>query len=647
VAAKKRATLDDLVARASSVQTATLVKSVPQPDRYTYELKWDGYRIVAVKAAGAVRLVSRKGQDYTREFAEVSRDVAALSAAECVIDGEVCALDARGVPSFQLLQNRLRRRSAVAFFVFDLLWENGEDLRDAPIEVRRERLTALVKGIDRSGTIVLSTASDGDPRAILDLACRRGLEGIVAKQKGSTYAAGRRSPTWLKVKCRLRQELAIVGYLPLLETRAAVGGLLLAVKEEGGFKYAGKVGTGFDERTRVSLAKLLDADRTAKPTARGVPRFDDIAHHVVPRHVAEVEFTEWTEGGHIRHPSFQGLRADKTPDECVREVPIDADAHAPPRAPVSTAPPEPVSPKMRARKATTTDRVDVAGVSLSHPARVLDPTGLTKLALARYYEEVGPHMLPHVADRPLTLVRWAEGKQTEKGGLYLRHAKAWGPDVLRRVKIREKTKLGEYLVADTVSALVGLAQMDILEIHTWSSRAADVERPDRVVFDLDPAPDVPWREVVRAARLVRERLDALGLASWVKTTGGKGLHVLVPLEPEATWDECLAFTRAFAQWMVREDPKRFVAIVPKHHRSGKILVDYLRNNRTNTSVAAFSTRARPGAPVSVPVAWEELDDPRLRDAWNVETVRVRLAKQRKDPWREYFRTRQRLPRKPA
>lgn len=616
-ATERLALLERVVAE---VMTATLVTRVPEPAAFTYELKWDGYRIVALKAGAAVRLVSRKKQDYTRAFPAVARDVAALAPGECALDGEVCALDPRGIPSFQLLQRHARGRAPLVFFVFDCLWVDGDDLRGRPIEERRARLAEIVDDAARRGSLVLSTSSEGDPSAILALACERGLEGIVAKRRGSKYSPGR-GAAWLKLKCRLRQELAIVGYLPLRQGEDAIGGLLLAVKRGDHFRYAGKVGTGFDDATRVRLAELLDRDRVHAPPAEGLPRFGGIARYVAPRWVAEVAFTEWTEGGHVRHASFQGLRTDKSPDECVRERPVAA------------------------FEVATSERPRVLGVALSNPRRVLGPTGLTKLELARYYEAVGEHMLPHVAGRPLTLVRWAEGKATEKGGVYLRHARAWGPDVLRRVRIPERTKVGEYLVAETVEALVGLAQMDILEIHTWSSTTRDLEHPDRLVFDLDPAPGVAWAEVVRAARLVRERLADLDLESWVKTTGGKGLHVVAPLEPEATWDECLGFARAFARLLSREEPKRFVDAVSKQTRRGKILVDYLRNNRTNTSVAAFSTRARPRAPVSVPVAWEELDAISGSDAWDTTTVRERLAGERVGPWARYFRTSQRLPRR--
>jgi bifunctional non-homologous end joining protein LigD len=473
----------------------------------------------------------------------------------------------------------------------------------------------------------MSAAVEGDPRRMLEIACRAGLEGIIAKQKGSRYN-GTRDGTWLKIKCTLRQEFAIVGYVPLKKTLPAVGGLLLALRgDDGALHYVGKVGTGFDDKTRVSLAELLEQNRSPTPTALGAPRLGGWVRWSNPEHVAEVEFTEWTEGGDIRHPSFRGLRADKKPEECVRERPAIS--------------PGPSRAKNAAVAAKASDRVDVCGVSISHPTRVLEPAGVTKLDLARYYELVGKRMLPHVRGRPLTLLLWDPSE--ERGGKFMRHAHAWGPKVLRRVQIQEKTKVGEYLVVDDIQGLIALAQMNVLEIHTWNSLATDVERPNRVVFDLDPAPDVAWRRVVECAHYLRKELRALGLGSWVKTTGGKGLHIVVPLEPRADWAECFEFTRSFADAMVAARPKDFIATLSKAKRHGKILLDYLRNNRTNTSVAAFSMRARPGAPVSMPITWAELEPSRKSDAFTLATVVHRLEANRRDPWAGYWKRVQRLP----
>ncbi|HMI87782.1 MAG TPA: non-homologous end-joining DNA ligase [Polyangiaceae bacterium] len=316
------------------------------------------------------------------------------------------------------------------------------------------------------------------------------------------------------------------------------------------------------------------------------------------------------------------------------------------------APPTPISPPnhpsrksvSKAAKPTKTEhRLLVGGVSISHPDRVLDPAGITKLDLARYYERVGEEMLPHVKERPLTLMLW-DPSARERGGKFMRHAHAWGPDVLRRVHIQEKTKVGEYLVVDNADGLIALAQMDVLEIHTWNSLAEDVEHPNRVVFDLDPAPDVPWARVVECAHYLRERLVALQLAAWPKTTGGKGVHVVVPLEPRADWAQCLEFTRAFADVMQTERPEDFVTTLSKAKRSGKILVDYLRNNRTNTTIAAFSIRARRHAPVSVPISWDELDASLKSDFFTLHNIGERIDKRGRDPWAGYFTRRQRLPR---
>lgn len=301
-------------------------------------------------------------------------------------------------------------------------------------------------------------------------------------------------------------------------------------------------------------------------------------------------------------------------------------------------------------RAVAVDRPEVAGVGLSHPDRVLfGGTGATKLDLARYYESIATWVLPQLRDRPLTLVRCPAG--VPRGGarkgidcIYMKHAKAWGPASIRRVRIREKTKIGEYLIADSLPALIGLVQMDVLEVHTWNARYERLEQPDRVVVDLDPGAEVGWSQVIEAARLVRDLLQALGLRSFVKTTGGRGLHVVVPVAARRDWSECLAFARTFAGSLVRREARLFTDRFARAGREQKILVDYLRNNRTNTSIAAYSTRARPDAPVSTPLAWSELSSARPPDRFTIRTVPVRLRSLRSDPWREYYRCAQQIPR---
>lgn len=552
--------LDEIARAYRGAQLATLTEEPPRGPKWAFELKFDGYRIVAMKSGANVRLSSRRDRDWTAQFDPIAKAIAKLRVREIVLDGEVCALDERGLPSFQRLQNRAS--ATLVYFVFDVLMIDGEDLRGMPWHARRARLEALfAKKKIESDRVILSESFDADPSRILKMACDAGLEGIVAKHKDAPYHSAR-TKTWLKIKCHLREELPIIGWLPYEPDPKSVGALLLGKREDGTMRFAGKVGTGYDEKTRRDLAELLEPDRIKHATATGVPRYGGLVRFVEPVHSAEIVFTEWTNGGHVRHPSFVALK----------------------------------------------ERDAVAGVRITHPERVLDPTGLTKMRLARYYEAIGETMLPHVKGRPLTLVRWAEGREVDKGGVYLRHARAWGPPALRRVRIREKTKVGEYLVADTVAALVSLAQMDILEIHTWNATVDDIERPDRLVFDLDPAPDVPWERVVAAARHVRDRLAGLGMSSWVKTTGGKGLHVVAPVERSAGWDEWFEFSRQFVRVLSHDEPDRYVMTMSKSARRGKIFVDYLRNNRTGTSVAAYSIRAKPNAPVSMPVDWDALDD---------------------------------------
>jgi bifunctional non-homologous end joining protein LigD len=345
-----------------------------------------------------------------------------------------------------------------------------------------------------------------------------------------------------------------------------------------------------------------------------------------------VVFTEWTSDGKIRHPSFQGLRRDKNPKQIVRER--AAAPKGPRRSGQGHTPPTTAAKAVQARDT-------VAGIPISHPDRVLYPDlKLTKLDVARYFESIADWIVPHVAGRPLTLVRCPEGLRGEC--FFMKHSKVWAPSALRRVPIREKTKLGEYLIADDIAGVVSLAQMGVLEIHTWNSTFDDVERPNRIVFDLDPGDEVEWSSVVRAARMVRDTLAALQLQSWVKTTGGRGLHIVVPLAPHADWSQCLEFSRALSERFERAQPELYTTSFAKAGRAGKILIDYLRNNRTNTSIAAYSTRARKGAPVSVPLTWEELRVSLSPQSFTIHTVPKRLSKLKSDPWNAYWKCQQTL-----
>jgi bifunctional non-homologous end joining protein LigD len=359
---------------------------------------------------------------------------------------------------------------------------------------------------------------------------------------------------------------------------------------------------------------------------------------VKPELVAEVAFTEWTEDGRLRHPSFKGLREDKAAADVVREHPAGpkpratSKERAPARAAIAAEPTHPVS----------RDDVVVAGVRITHPDRVVYPApGITKERVARYYANVAEHILPHLRSRPAVLVRCPDGLAQEC--FYQKHAAAWAPDALRRVRIREKSKAGDYVVVENVAGLVGLVQMGVLEIHTWNAQAAALETPDRLVFDLDPGPDVPWPAVLTAARLVRSSLDARGLTSFVKTTGGKGLHVVAPIRPGPGWSACVDFTRDVAEALEAETPRAFTTRMAKTARKGRIFIDYFRNQRGATSVAAYSTRAREGAPVSTPITWDELDAIPSGSHFTIETVERRLAKLKSDPWADYRTQRQSLP----
>ena len=598
-------------------QLATLVKAAPAGDEWLHEIKYDGYRIGCIVERGRVRLTSRNGKDWTEEFPPIVAAARDLGVDRAILDGEAAILTADGRTSFQALQNWFAGGGeGLVYFAFDLLALEGEaHLEARPLEQRKEVLHRLLAGARGGGCIRFSDHVVGGGARFLAAACRRGLEGIVSKRRGDPHRPGR-TTGWLKSKCVHRQELIIGGFTDPEGTRAGLGALLVGYREGGALRFGGKVGTGFTQAGALALRKKLDSlesDRcpfTPRPSGLGKR-----ARWVRPELVAEIEFGEWTSDGKVRHASFQGLRQDKSARQVVREKPA----------------------------AESDGRPVVEGVGISNPDRVMwSEPRLSKLDLARYFAAVARWMVPHVAGRPLTLVSCAEG--VDGTCEYLRHRRSWGPAPLRRVSIREKTKLGEYLVADDAAALVALAQMDIVEVHTWNVRDRAVELPDRIVIDLDPGPDVEWKQLAGAARLVRKALAALDLESWLKTTGGAGLHVVVPIRPERDWSECLAFARGLASALAQQRPDLFTDKVARARRQARIYLDYLRNNRTNTSVAALSPRARSGAPVSMPIRWEDLSARARPRQHTVVSAPRTLARLEADPWADYHVCRQRLAR---
>ena len=601
-------------------QLATLVSGPPPGDGWVHEIKLDGYRILLRIERGRVKLLTRNRQDWTARFPAVAEAAAALPVKEALLDGEIVALDRAGVSSFQALQqaDQLEAGRSLVYVAFDLLFLDGRDLRPLPLLERKARLARLLKG--RRGRLRYAEHFDTPGQRVFDRACRLGLEGIIAKQKSASYRSGR-GAAWLKVKCVARQELVIGGYTDPDGARAEFGSLLLGVHDrDGRLVYAGRVGTGFDQATLERLgARLRKLERRDSPFTPHGPRPPARAHWVKPELVAEVAFTEWTRDGLLRHPAFQGLREDKPASQIVREAsrtPRPARAH-----PIAGGSDGPVA---------------VAGVTLTHPDRVLfRDQAITKLGLARYYEAVADWMVPHVADRPLSIVRCPEG---ERGAcFYQKHAAPGVPKQVKRVRIRERGGgTASYLYVDDLPGVVALAQIGVLEIHPWGTRVERLERPDRLVLDLDPAPGLPWARVVEAAEEARALLKDLGLVSFVKTTGGKGLHVVVPLRPEAGWDALRSLGEGIGAEMTRRAPERYTINPLKAARRGRIFIDYLRNVRGATSVAAYSPRAKRGAPVSTPLAWSELSARTRPEAFTIETVPKRLATLRKDPWADFF-----------
>jgi bifunctional non-homologous end joining protein LigD len=612
-----------------SPQLATLAKAPPTVGDWLYEIKFDGYRILTRIERGKARLVTRNGHDWTSKMKPLAEDLEGLGVNSAWLDGEAVVLDTDGVPNFNALQNAFdsARTGSIVYFLFDAPFFEGHDLRAVPLQARRELLRKLLA--DKSTERVrFSEDFPADAASVLQTACTMKLEGVIAKRKDAPYVSAR-TDTWLKLKCQLRQEFVIVGFNDRTNAPGEVGSLLLGYHDDDGtLRYGGSVGTGWNSATGAELHKRLRQIETKTPAvATGTitpgrwSRRGGGERWVKPKIVAEVSFGEWTPDGKVRHASFQGLREDKPPSAITRE-----------RAAVVAASPT------TAREA---GGAKVGSVKVTNADRVIDAsTGLKKIDLVHYYESIAERMLPHLKGRPVSLVRGPTGVGGEL--FFQKH-----DDKLSIPKMRELDPAlwpghAGLLEVPSAEALVNAAQMNVIEFHTWNSTVKKIDQPDRIVFDLDPGEGVGFERVKEAALLMRALLQELKLESWLKTSGGKGLHVVVPIAPRLDYDTVKDLSQAIVQHLARTIPSRFVAKSGAQNRKGRIFVDYLRNGHGQTTAAAFSARARPGLGVSMPVSWDGLAPIERGDQWTIQTAREYLSFEKTDPWQGYWKARQRL-----
>ena len=615
---------------------ALLEEKPPDGDGWLHEIKFDGYRLMAAIDRKSIRLLTRSGLDWTDHFPGIAEVFADFPAKSALVDGEAVIEDENGVSSFSALQEALSERktaSAAVFFAFDLLYLDGYSLREAALHDRKDILAKLLIS-NRHPSLRYSDHVVGSGQSMFDHACRLGLEGIISKRRDTPYRSGRRGE-WAKSKCIYREEFVVAGYIPSTATRNAIGSLALGTYDAGKFVYVGRVGTGFTQRSAQSLYKELQSSRSPRsPFANALSSEERRGLvFVEPGLVAEVEFRGWTNDKRLRQAAFKGLREDKPASEVQLEMP---------RQDAGSANSQSQTVRPLNKKAGASIRpakgggIEFAGIKLTHPDRLLwEGQGLTKLGLAEYYAEVADTILPFITSRPLALVRCPNGHSGDC--FYQKHAFAGLTDAVEIAHVEEKDgKAEEAIVIHDLRGLINLAQANVLEIHPWGARIDDIDHPDMLIFDLDPGEGLEWTDVIEAAREVRRRLQDLGIESFVKTTGGKGLHVVAYLEPSADWDELKSFAHSIALAMEGDEPSKYISTMAKKAREGKIFVDYLRNGRGATAVAAYSTRARPGAPISTPVRWDELGPALTPTRFTVENIGRRLAALKSDPWEGFF-----------
>ncbi len=641
-------------------QLAQETEAPPEGAGWLHELKLDGYRMQARKSGRGVQMLTRSGLDWTYRVPSVAEAVARLPVKNITLDGEVVVLAADGTTNFADLQASFQQgaKNPLTFFCFDLLHLEGHNPRDRPLRERKKMLASFIAP-DEKAIVRLSEHLETDGGVMFRQACELHAEGIVSKRSDVPYRAGRNGD-WLKSKCLHEQEFVVGGFTFSSDGPDRIGSLLIGYYREGQLIYAGRTGTGFTQRTRRDLRiQLSSLELKANPFAAVPAEARRGALWVRPELVAQVRFATWTAEDLVRQAAFLGLREDKPATEVVREAATappqrKGSGHSRSKTGKATAPPDespaeqgpatsaPAKPGPAGKKSAVAKNNPAPPLRLTHPEKVLDPvSGLTKRRLAEYYWAVAARMLPHIANRPLSLVRCPDG--ADKPCFYQKHVNHMLPPGVGSVDVPDKKTgvIEPYITLATPEALTGLAQMGVLEVHPWGSHNDDLEHPDRLIFDLDPDEDLPWSTVAEAALDVRARLQGLGLESFLKTTGGKGLHIVAPILPELDFAQLKDTAHHFVLGMERANPRLYLTKMTKAARKGKIYLDYLRNERGATAVAPFSPRARPGVNVSVPLEWEELKGGQRPDfsVSNFESWDNRLAR---DPWKRLMTLRQSL-----
>jgi bifunctional non-homologous end joining protein LigD len=618
-------------------ELATLVDSAPE-GQWSYEIKFDGYRIMARIDHDQVQLFTRNGHDWTHKLPQQAAALAALGLESAWLDGEMVVANEHGVPDFQALQNAFEGGSSgnILYYLFDLPYLNGVDLREVPVEERRAAL-ATVLGSHEQPLLHFSEAFDETPDALLNSACQMQMEGLIGKRLGSPYVS-RRSGDWIKLKCKHRQEFVIVGYTDPKGSRSAFGALLLGLhdRDSGELRYAGKVGTGFNESTLKSILAQLKPLQVKKAAVVNPPSGFEVkgVHWLKPKLLAEVAFAEMTKDGSVRHAVFHGLRDDKPAKDIIEE-----------RAkPVKTAEKK-TSTKKPPKKAsasnadTAPSQLGLANgkVRITHPDRVIDAaSGTTKMQLAEYYASVAEWILPQLKERPVALVRAPDGIAGEL--FFQKNAERLA---IPGITTLDKDVTGQpVMLINNAEALIGAVQMSTVELHTWNATTVDLDKPDRFVLDLDPDPALPWKSMVEATALTLTVLDELGLKAFLKTSGGKGIHLVVPLTRKLGWDEVKDFSHAIVSHIAKLLPDRFSAVSGPKNRVGRIFIDYLRNGLGATTICAYAARTREGLPVSVPLFREEVAEIKGGNQWNVHNVHERLAEVGDEPWADMKKIRQ-------